>query len=360
MADGSILTVNQRFLSLFGYRSEELDGACLKIFWDLTAAGAQEQAVLWSKLRKGESHLGGYRCRTREGRPLFVFASFNPVLDAAGQLVQVIALISDAAGIASPLGQQMVDEADDIVELDEAKTAQSEFLASMSHELRTPLNAIIGFSDLIERQLFGPLGDEKYREYARAIHQSGHTLLEFVDAVLALSKISAGRMEIHDKIFAADYLIGYCLDLAGNHAASRISISPAAADDLLIRGDFRLLAQALLNVVSNALKFTPEDGAIAVTTRKTGEGWLAIEVSDTGAGMSQDEIQKAFSPYGRIRAKITGSNRGSGFGLSISRSFMELHGGDMEIASSVGLGTRVSLLLPESRIAASFEEAAAL
>ncbi len=243
---------------------------------------------------------------------------------------------------------------------DDAEVAKAEFLASMSHELRTPLNAIIGFSDLIERQLFGPLGDEKYLEYARAIHESGHILLQFVDAVLALSKVSAGTMEIHEKIFSADYFIGYCIDLAGCDAGSRISATPAAADELLIRGDFRLLAQALLNILSNALKFTPKDGAIAVTTRKTEGGGLAIEVNDTGIGMSQDDIHRALSPYGRIQAKITGSKRGGGFGLSISRSFVELHGGEMEIASSLGLGTRVSLSLPKSRVAASFDEAVAL
>jgi signal transduction histidine kinase len=364
-ADGAIHSANERFLSLFDYRMGDLHGDHPRIFWDLVEADVQQQKNLWSKLRAGKNHLGAYECHSKEGRPLSIFASFSPVMDASGKLIQVIAIMSDARELAHQLkcdavladGEKAKGAAD---EAERAKVAKAEFLASMSHELRTPLNAIIGFSDLIERQLFGPLGDEKYQEYAQAIHQSGHTLLNFVDAVLALSKVSAGKMKIHEKIFAVDYLITYCLNLAGPEAESRVSVRPAASDDLFIRGDFRLLAQALLNILSNALKFTPKDGAIAVTTRKTEIGGLAVEVSDTGMGMSHDDIQKALSPYGRIQAKVTGGNRGCGFGLSISCSFMELHGGEMEIASSLGLGTKVSLLLPNGRVAASFDEAAAL
>ena len=365
-ADGSILTANKRFLSLFGYRMGDLYGGNPRLFWDLIEISPEEQTELWAKLRKGENRLGGFKGHTKEGAPLFVFASFSPVMDAAGKLAQVIVVISDATEVADQLGRDSaLEKGRDVEVADEeagkAGVAKSEFLASMSHELRTPLNAIIGFSDLIEKQLFGPVGDEKYLEYARAIHQSGHALLEFVDAVLALSKVGAGKMEIHEKIFATDYLISYCMDLAGKEAESRVSVTPAPTDNLLIKGDFRLLAQALLNILSNALKFTPKDGgAIAVTTRKAECGGLAIEVSDTGMGMSQDDIQKALSPYGRIQAKVTGSNRGSGFGLSICRSFMELHGGNMEIASALGLGTRVSLSLPSNRVGATFDEAASL
>jgi signal transduction histidine kinase len=235
---------------------------------------------------------------------------------------------------------------------EQASRAKSDFLASVSHELRTPLNAILGFSELIGYQMMGPVGNKRYVEYAADINKSGRHLLALVNDVLDLSKVEAGKMELRESEFSIAALIADSLDLLGEKARSHVSLGVECAPEIpALMGDVKLIKQILLNLVSNAVKFTPDGGWVTIAAHYRGGRGVRIAVSDSGIGMSQDDIEKAMSPFGQIDSRIARSHQGTGLGLPISRSYAELHGGELIIASALGQGTRVTLVLPESRIA---------
>ena len=232
----------------------------------------------------------------------------------------------------------------------DASKAKSEFLAAMSHELRTPLNAILGFSEVIQGELYGPLGHPKYREYAEDVHKSGVHLLDLINDVLDLSKIDAGKMELRETRFVVSELVAESLLLVRDKAKGYVDLRVAVPEGLSVTADRRFLKQILLNLLSNAIKFTPLGGTVRVTAEhRAGQG-LALGVSDTGIGMTAVEITTAFSHYGQIDSRIARTHHGTGLGLPISKSLAQLHGGDLVAQSTKGEGTCVTLLLPESRV----------
>ena len=231
-----------------------------------------------------------------------------------------------------------------------ANKAKSEFLASMSHELRTPLNAILGFSEILKTGLYGPLGHEKYSEYAEYVHKSGAHLLDLINDVLDLSKIDAGKMELRESVFSVRDLVDDSVLLVRDKAGGRVDIRLLIDGDREVQADKRLIKQILLNLLSNAIKFTPEDGAITVGAGETAGGGLEIYVADTGIGMDEAQLQKAFSHYGQVNSKIARAHQGTGLGLPISQSLARLHGGDLVATSEPGHGTRMTLTLPANRI----------
>jgi signal transduction histidine kinase len=241
-----------------------------------------------------------------------------------------------------------------------ANKAKSEFLASMSHELRTPLNAILGFSEILKAQLYGPLGSAKYVEYAGDVHKSGAHLLELINDVLDLSKIDAGKMELRESVFSIPDLIDDALMLIRDKAKDHVSLEVRLEGDAEVRADKRLTMQILINLLSNAVKFTPDGGMITVGTQdKPGQG-LEIYVADTGIGMDETQIQKAFSPYGQIDSKISRTHQGTGLGLPISQSLARLQGGDLTAVSAPRRGTRMTFSLPEERVIRRTEKPLAL
>jgi len=235
-------------------------------------------------------------------------------------------------------------------EAQQANHAKSEFLASMSHELRTPLNAILGFSEIIKTELYGPLGHAKYAEYAEDVFKSGAHLLDLINDVLDLSKIDAGKMELRETIFPVRDLFDDTMLMVADKAKGHARISVAGDDAISVMADKRLLKQILLNLLSNAVKFTPDGGTITLSAQAMADGGVAISVTDTGIGMSEDQIQKAFSHYGQIDSKIARTHQGTGLGLPISVSLARLHGGDVIATSKPGEGTRMTLTLPQSRV----------
>jgi signal transduction histidine kinase len=231
-----------------------------------------------------------------------------------------------------------------------ASKAKSEFLASMSHELRTPLNAILGFSEILRAQLYGPLGHVKYLEYAEDVHKSGALLLDLINDVLDLSKIDAGKMEVRESTFTVMDLIQDAVALLRDKAKDRVSLVVCPDDGMQVLADKRLTMQILINLLSNAVKFTPEGGTITVgLLERPGEG-LEIYVADTGIGMTAEQLEKAFSAYGQIDSKISREHQGTGLGLPISKSLAQLQGGNLVAHSTPGQGTRMMLILPESRM----------
>ncbi len=241
-----------------------------------------------------------------------------------------------------------------------ASNAKSEFLAGMSHELRTPLNAILGFSEVIQSELYGPLGHKKYREYAQDVYRSGAHLLDLINDVLDLSKIDAGKMELRESIFEVPDLVAETLALVGHKANASVELQVCMPHDLpLVIADKRLIKQILLNLLSNAVKFTPAGGTLRIEAEHLSGDGLSLRVSDNGIGMDQADVATAFSHYGQIDSKIARSHQGTGLGLPISRALAELHGGSLTAKSAKGVGTCITLLLPETRVAPNAALAAA-
>jgi len=236
---------------------------------------------------------------------------------------------------------------------EEANRAKSEFLANMSHELRTPLNAIIGFSEIMESGMFGPLGSEKYAEYCSDIKGSGTYLLDVINDILDMSKIEAGRMQLEAEDVALDQIINEAMRVTAVNADEKsIAMTVEAAAGLSIRGDRRALKQILLNLLSNAVKFTPEGGRIAVKARVNGDA-AVIAIEDTGIGIAREALARLGRPFEQVESQLTKVYKGSGLGLAIAKSLVELHGGAMRIRSAEGVGTSVIVRLPADPRAAN-------
>jgi signal transduction histidine kinase len=241
-----------------------------------------------------------------------------------------------------------------------ANKAKSEFLASMSHELRTPLNAILGFSEILKSQLYGPLGSAKYVEYAEDVHKSGGHLLDLINDVLDLSKIDAGKMELRESTFSIQALVNDAVMLVRDKAKDHVGLEVRLEGHTEVMADKRLTMQILINLLSNAVKFTPTGGTITVgAEEKPGHG-LEIYVVDTGIGMTEAQLEKAFSPYGQIDSKISREHQGTGLGLPISQALARLQGGDLTASSTPGRGTHMTLTLPEERIVRRTQEVLAV
>jgi len=233
-----------------------------------------------------------------------------------------------------------------------ANRTKSQFLANMSHELRTPLNAIIGFSDLIQSRMFGPISD-RYRDYAGNILTSGNHLLGLINDVLDLAKLEAGQLELHDEDVDLVEMIATSLHFVEPQARkSDVQLSHIIDERArFIRADERRLRQAVVNLLSNAVKFTPAAGSVRIVCAHTDSGVLIV-VSDTGVGMALAEIPKAMQPFGQIDSTITRKYEGTGLGLPLAKDLVELHGGTLTIESQVNVGTTVTIVLPKNRIIA--------
>jgi signal transduction histidine kinase len=230
---------------------------------------------------------------------------------------------------------------------EDSNRAKSRFLAHMSHELRTPLNGIIGFADVMRAGLFGPVEPERYREYVGLIHNSGELLLSLINDILDMSKIEAGRMELAVEPLETAALAEACRTLVIGMArdsgiALKIEIEPDCTE---LHADARAAKQMIINLLSNALKFTPSGGAVALHFRKLTNG-VAISVADNGIGMTPAELEKAMLPFGQVDSELARRRKGTGIGLTLVKSLVELHGGTLDIASAAGIGTTATLTLP--------------
>jgi two-component system, cell cycle sensor histidine kinase PleC len=229
---------------------------------------------------------------------------------------------------------------------EEANAAKSKFLANMSHELRTPLNAIIGFSEIMESGMFGPLGADKYTEYSRDIRESGEYLLDVINDILDMSKIEAGGIRLTPEIVALEPVLADCLRVVSTRAGEkRLTLDAEVDPDIELNADRRSLKQIALNLLSNAVKFTPDGGAVTVRGRRRGDK-VTIAIADNGIGIPKDALRKLGRPFEQVESQLTKRHQGSGLGLAIAKSLVEMHGGVMRIRSRVGRGTSVVVRLP--------------
>jgi two-component system cell cycle sensor histidine kinase PleC len=216
----------------------------------------------------------------------------------------------------------------------------------MSHELRTPLNAIIGFSEIMESGMFGPLGAEKYIEYSRDIRESGEYLLDVINDVLDMSKIEAGGIRLAPETVDLDALLAECIRVVSTRASEkRLTVDAQLSTGIQLHADRRALKQITLNLLSNAVKFTPDGGAVTVRGRLRG-GMVSILIRDDGIGIPRQALHKLGRPFEQVESQLTKRHQGSGLGLAIAKSLVQLHGGAMRIRSQLGRGTIVLVLLP--------------
>jgi signal transduction histidine kinase/HAMP domain-containing protein len=234
-----------------------------------------------------------------------------------------------------------------IREAQAANAAKTRFVANMSHELRTPLNAIIGFSEVIYGQLFGALGNPRYLEYAGDILRSGRHLLSIINSVLDLAKSDAGKLLLDPQPVDLREVLGDCaLMVREQFRSAELSFRCEGLDTpLMVWGDPSKLRQIFLNLLSNAIKFTESGGHVVVTATASGPG-ITVCVGDDGIGMSEDDIRVALEPFGQVDNRLERRYEGTGLGLPLTQSLVELHGGTLRVESEPGRGTRVSVGLP--------------
>ncbi len=235
---------------------------------------------------------------------------------------------------------------------DIANRAKSEFLANMSHELRTPLNAIIGFSEIIKDEMFGPLGQKAYNDYARDIFESGKSLLNIINEILDVARIDAGERALNEGIVRIDQVVQSAVELS----RAKITGRKLKLDNQIIGDVPKIIAEELavkqmfMNLLSNAIKFTPEDGRIMLTYDRDPAGDLRFSVTDTGVGMDQDDISRVLQPFGQLDNKLSRNYSGTGLGLSLVNSLIRLHGGRLEVVSEKNIGTTMTLVFPVRRV----------
>src|SRR5262245_12109140 len=229
-----------------------------------------------------------------------------------------------------------------------ANRSKSDFLAHMSHELRTPLNAVIGFAELMQRQVHGAIGSPRYLEYLKDIHDSGRLLLSIINDILDLSKIEAGKQELHRQVCTAEDVCRACMRLVkdrADQAGVRLTLS-VAPDMRALDVDVRAVKQILLNLLTNAVKFTPQGGRVTLFASDTDGPYVVLGVSDTGIGIAADDLPRVLEPFGQVENIFTQTQGGTGLGLPLAKMLAALHGGRLSIDSKLGEGTIVKVLLP--------------
>ncbi|MFL5270182.1 MAG: ATP-binding protein [Stellaceae bacterium] len=285
--------------------------------------------------------------RKGDGPERSISVSGNPFFGEAGQFLGYRGTASDITD--KVLAERALREAKAAAEA--ANLAKSQFLANMSHELRTPLNAILGFSEVLENGIAGPL-QPRQTEYVGLVRQSGGHLLHIINEILDLVRIDAGTLELHEELVDPRRLVDQCLAIVQDRAAAaslRLSakIDPDAPP---FAADRTRLTEILLNLLSNAIKFTEAGGSIMLEARHTPDGGVTFVVRDTGTGMTADEIEIAFQLFGQVDAGLARRHEGTGLGLPLARKLAELHGGSLVLESEKGRGTTVTLTMPAERV----------
>ena len=233
-----------------------------------------------------------------------------------------------------------------------ANIAKSEFVANMSHELRTPLNSIIGFSEIMKLESFGPMENQRYREYAGHIHESGNHLLGLINDLLDLAKVEAGKLELEESEVDFAYVMRGCRNLLDqNITAGSLNFAEIIPPQLpLVMADERKLRQILFNLLSNAIKHTQPEGSVSVQAWVDPAGRFSFCVTDSGVGMAAEDIPKALEPFGQVENPMETGAEGTGLGLPLTKRLVELHGGTITLVSIKGVGTTATVILPAERV----------
>jgi PAS domain S-box-containing protein len=302
-------------------------------------------------MTSGKTSQWEIRVRNGDGREWVVWIEGRCETDETGKVTALFGICQDVTE--QRRLKAKLQEARDAAQA--ADRAKSTFLACMSHELRTPLNAIIGFSDLLQTEMFGPLGSDQYLEYAADINRSGHHLLELVNDLLDMARVEAGMVDLQEETVDVEILIREAVNLArgsvpGTTHRYGVHLPDAAP---LLMADRRRMKQVLINLIGNAVKFTPSGGRIRIAA-----GWdeqhMSIAITDTGIGIPAEKIGDLGQPFSQIESTASRRYQGSGMGLFITKALVERHGGDLAIESRLGEGTTVTIRLPADRLVPVF------
>jgi two-component system, cell cycle sensor histidine kinase PleC len=295
--------------------------------------------------------------RTKDGGYVSVGTDITRIKEHEQKLVdndlRLRATVNDLRRSQSALERQALELADlaekyskEKIRAEEANQTKSKFLANMSHELRTPLNAIIGFSEIMESEMFGALGSEKYQEYCHDILTSGHYLLEVINDILDMSKIEAGRMKLDMEPLDLSKTLAESLRVVSGRAQDKqLELETDIEKTISMVADRRATKQILVNLLSNAVKFTPEGGKIVVRSQILSDR-IVLLIADTGIGIAPQSLKRLGRPFEQVESQLTKTYHGSGLGLAIARSLTQLHGGSMKLRSRLGSGTVVRVSLP--------------
>jgi two-component system cell cycle sensor histidine kinase PleC len=361
-AENRLVLCNSNFQELHGLPDEAITvGAS---FESVVAAGSKP--VVRNKVITGGPSIPGARTfeaqledgrwlhiserRTKDGGYVSVGTDITALKTHEEKLVdsekRLMATVADLRASQQRLAELAEKYAQEKTRAEEANQAKSKFLANMSHELRTPLNAIIGFSEIMESGMFGPLGAEKYHEYCGDIRGSGQYLLEVINDILDMSKIEAGRIRLDFEDLNLDSLLAEAMRVVAARAQDKqLQLTAQISPELRLRADRRALKQIALNLLSNAVKFTPYGGHVTVRGRAS-DRCITLAILDSGIGIAKDALARLGRPFEQVESQLTKSHQGSGLGLAISKSLIELHGGSMQIRSTLGKGTLVIVRLP--------------
>ncbi len=347
---GNVLGLNRSAEALFGFESSDIEG---RNFTALFAPESHRASMDYldglasngvaSVLNDGREVIG----RVREGGLIPLFMTLGRVGDNGSKFCAVFRDIT-----------QWKRAEEDLIHAkrhaESASSAKSEFLAKISHEIRTPLNAILGFSEVMMEERFGPIGNDRYREYLRDIHQSGEHLISLINDLLDLSKIEAGKLDLNFVSVDLNEIAGQCMAIMQPQAnRERIIIRTALSPDVPhVVADARSIRQIVLNLLSNSVKFTQPGGQVIVSTMLTENGEVHLRVRDTGVGMSESEIKMALEPFRQVNTRGRTGTGGTGLGLPLTKALVEANRASFVIKSTVNAGTLVEVAFPSTRVLA--------
>ncbi len=378
--NGNIEYINPSFTSLTGYTIGEVSGLLPRELVGQETL-SEECKDLLTVVTSGRIWRGELRLKTKSGREIWCAMTVSPVRNAEGGKGHFIAIAEDITERKE--AQEALKAARDELEIrveertrelreevidrkraeERAETAnrvKSRFLANMSHELRTPLNAIIGFSDVIRRELFGPMSSPKYMDYACNIHESGTHLLQLINDTLDLSAIEAGKLALHEeKMDLADVSAAAQRLITPRAESGKVTLESAIDPDLpYLFADELRVKQILINLLSNAVKFTPEGGLVTLSITLDAKSDFIIKIKDTGIGMDEAGISIAMEVFGHVTSAFSKEHEGTGLGLPLTQKLVQAHDGSLHIASALGVGTTVTVKFPAARAVPRYSKTA--
>jgi len=341
--DRKLDACNRRFRELFPALIEERLLQCLPSAAGTAIAPTSASNTADAGGNPGPQLVSGGKTLQPHARPLAnggILVSFENA-EPPPEIAQ--AYRCSIADLREQLGDAQIALDAAVVKADSRKNV----LIATSHELRTPLNAIIGFAEMMEKETFGPLGSDRYRDYAAVIRESGSYLLSLVNDLLDLAKLDAGKSHLHlDRVQVLRVIVDCVKTMEPLASKSHVGMSVHVYDGVsLVVGDDMRLHQMLLNLLSNAVKFSREGSEISIDVFRRGR-FVGISVSDSGAGMSADDIARVMKPFEQAGAGARGGAKGTGLGLPLTRELAELHGGELKMESVAGEGTTITILLP--------------